>query len=95
MISREELQMLVAGAAHEGARAIEQVQGRRLTRTELEELGLVFATFGRLVADRVVSATKVAPPQPAYRERRNAQFFEPMRTQEIRPVKIQKVGEDK
>lgn len=85
MIAREEMHMLVAGATNEGARAIELAAGRRLTRSELDALGEVFATFGRLVADRCYSSQK-APPPPPFRERRPAQFFQPMKTQELRAV---------
>ena len=44
MISREEMALLVSGAMHEAANAIEAVGGRALTRTETEAMGVSFKT---------------------------------------------------
>lgn len=82
MIAREEMHLLVAGAVNEAARAIEGVSARRLTRSELDAMGEVLATAMRLVADRVYSSAKTPPPPP-FRERRPAQFFDPLATTEL------------
>jgi hypothetical protein len=94
MIAREEMQMLVAGAANEAARGIEGVTGRRMTRSELDAICEVFSTFGRLVADRCYSSSKMPPPPP-YRERRPAQFFNPLQTQELRAVSDEDIAKAK
>lgn len=85
MISREELSLLISGALSQAGTAIASVEGRRLTRTETEELGRVLATAMHMVADRCVAA-KLPPPQPAARERRQAVHFDPIKTQELRAV---------
>lgn len=82
MISREELSLLISGALQQGAAAIAAVDGKRLTRSETEELGRVFAVAMHMVADRC-GAAKLPPPQPAARERRVAVQFDPLKTQEL------------
>lgn len=85
MISREELELLISGAVSQAGLAIESVAGRRLTRTETDELGRVVATAMRLVADRC-HAQRVPPPPPAAPPAPRARLFEAMRTQEVRVV---------
>lgn len=84
MISREELELLISGAVQQAALAIESAHGRTLTRTELGQLNGSISVALRMVADRCAAAK--VPPPPPYRERRPAQFFSPVRTQEIRAV---------
>ena len=84
MISREELQLIISGGVSSAGTAIESVAGRRLTRTELDELGRVFALVVNMVADRC--AVKAPPPPPVAPARVRAQHFAPILTQEIRPV---------
>jgi len=84
VISREELQLLISGAVSQGGNAIESVAGRRLTRSELDELGRVIATLGHMIADRC--AAKAPPPPPAPPQRRHAVHFNPIRTTEFRAV---------
>lgn len=91
MISREELQLLISGAVSQGGAAIESVEGRRLTRTELDELGRVMATLGHMIADRCAVA-KAPPPPPASRERRHATHFNPLRTAEFRAVSAEDIA---
>jgi hypothetical protein len=54
----------------------------------------VLSTFGRMVADRCYSSAK-APPPPPYRERRPAQFFDPLKTQELRQVSDEDIAKAK
>jgi hypothetical protein len=85
MISREELDLIVGGAVNSIARTIESVNGRQLTRGETQAVADVVATALALVAARA-HPQPAPPPPPAFRERRPAQFFHPLSTQEIRPV---------
>jgi hypothetical protein len=61
------------------------VDGRRLTRTETQAVADAVNTALQLVAARSYAA-KVPPPPPTPRERRPAQFFNPLQTQELRRV---------
>lgn len=85
MIAREELEMLIAGAVNQVGRAVQGVSGRTMTRSELDEVGIVLSTLARMIADRCVVAPKLPPPPP-YRERRHGQLFNPLKTAELRPV---------
>lgn len=85
MISREELEMLIAGAVNQVGRAVQSVSGRTMTRSELDEVGVVLSTLARMIADRCVVAPKLPPPPP-YRERRHGQLFQPQPTGLLRPV---------
>lgn len=85
MISREELELLISGTVSQSGLAIEAVAGRRLTRTETDELGRVIATAMRLVAERC-HAQRVPPPPPAPPPAPRARLFEAMRTQEFPKV---------
>lgn len=84
MISREEMALLVSGAMHEAANAIEGVNGRALTRTETEAMGAAFKTAMQIVSDRS-STSKVPPPAPVPGPR-PPRVFNPMATQELRAV---------
>jgi hypothetical protein len=83
MISREELDMIVAGCVNQAANAIESVGGNRLTRTETDRMGMVIQTAIRLVADRCHTMEKLPPPPPAARERRPTKWFDPLKTTEL------------
>jgi hypothetical protein len=84
VISPEVLALLVSGAVNESARAIEAVGGRKLTRTELEAIGIVLSSALRTAAE--LSASKPAMPPSAPREVARSRFFSPVQTQEIRAV---------
>lgn len=86
MISREELELLISGAVQQSALAIERAHGRALTRTEAEGLSAAVGVAMRMVADRCSATAAKLPPPPPYRERRPGQFFNPIKTQEIRAV---------
>lgn len=90
MIAREELDLLIAGAVNQIGRAIQSVSGRTMTRSELDEVGVVLSTLARMVAERCVVAPKLPPPPP-HRERRHAQLFQPHPTGLIRPVSAEDI----
>lgn len=83
MISREEMSLLVSGAMHEAANAIEGVNGRALTRTETEAMGAAFKTAMQILADRCASKAPPPPPAPGPRPPR---VFNPAATAEFRAV---------
>jgi hypothetical protein len=92
MITKEELQLIVVGTANEAARQIAVAGGRRLTGSELDAMGQVFATALGLVADRC----RTIPPLPqAQRERRPSVWFDAMRTQELPRVSDEDIAKAK
>ena len=86
MISREELELLISGAVQQSALGIERAHGRTLTRTETEGLSAAVGVAMRMVADRCTATAAKLPPPPPFRERRPGQFFNPVRTTEIKRV---------
>lgn len=94
MISQAELDMIVTGAVHRSALAIEAVHGRKLTQSELVALGNTMATALQLVAAARSAPPATPPPAPA-RERRPGQFFQPLPTKQIRPVTDEDIAEAK
>jgi hypothetical protein len=84
MISREELDLIIAGVIAQAAKAIEGVGRLRLTSTEAERMGAEIATGMRLVADRCVARLPaIPPPAPGAKPPR---VFQPALTQELRRV---------
>lgn len=81
-ISRDELDLLIAGAITQAAKAIEAVGRLRLTTTEAEKMGQAITTAMLLVAARAGNAAPPPPPAPGPRPR----VFNPAQTQEVRIV---------
>lgn len=86
MIDRAEFDILMGGMVNQAARAIEDVEGRRLTRSETQALANIVHTGMQLLAARCFQAKAVPPLPPEPRSRKHAQLFNPVQTQEIRPV---------